>query len=161
MSTGAGPTAHGAETDHGTEAACAFCRIVAGDQPAHEVLRDNVAVAFLDTRPLFPGHTLLVPRRHVMTLPDLPGAEVAPLFERVRVLSAAVRDATGAQGSFVAINNQVSQSVPHLHVHVVPRTKGDGLRGFFWPRMRYDDDAHAASVAAAIAGSLAGFSPPA
>jgi histidine triad (HIT) family protein len=136
------------------EAACTFCRIVAGDEPAHEVLRDDVVVAFLDIRPLFAGHTLVVPRTHVVTLPDLPVASVGPLFERVHALSSAVRDATGAQGTFVAMNNQVSQSVPHLHVHVVPRTKGDGLRGFFWPRTRYDDDAHAASVASAIAGAL-------
>jgi histidine triad (HIT) family protein len=141
---------------------CAFCRIVAGEEPAHEVLRDDVAVAFLDTRPLFAGHTLVVPRPHVVTLPDLPVPDVAPLFERVQALSVAVRDATGAQGSFVALNNQVSQSVPHLHVHVVPRTKGDGLKGFFWPRTRYGSEDHAAEVAASIAEALAaegGLSP--
>ncbi len=139
---------------------CVFCRIVCGDEPAHEVLRDAVAVAFLDVRPLFPGHVLVVPRPHVVTLPDLAVAGVAPLFERVRMLSAAVRDATGAQGSFVALNNQVSQSVPHLHVHVVPRTRGDGLRGFFWPRTRYDSDDHAASVAASIGEAYRSLSPP-
>ena len=143
----------GAAASGPTEPTCVFCRIVAGDEPAHEVLRDDVAVAFLDQRPLFPGHVLVVPRPHHVTLPDLPVADVAPLFERVRSLAVAVRDATGAEGTFVALNNQVSQSVPHLHVHVVPRTKGDGLRGFFWPRTRYDDDGHAASVAAAIAAA--------
>ena len=139
---------------------CVFCRIVSGDEPAHEVLRDGAAVAFLDVRPLFAGHVLVMPRPHVVTLPDLSEAAVAPLFERVRVLSASVRDATGAQGSFVALNNQVSQSVPHLHVHVVPRTRGDGLRGFFWPRTRYDSDDHAASVAASIGEAYRSLSPP-
>lgn len=133
---------------------CTFCRIVAGDLPAHVVLDDDVAVAFLDVRPLFPGHVLVVPRDHVVSLPDLPAGLVGPLFERVQRLSVAVRDATGAQGTFVAANNVVSQSVPHLHVHVVPRTKGDGLKGFFWPRHPYRDEAHAAEVAAAIAAEL-------
>lgn len=118
------------------------------------VLADDAVVAFLDTRPLFAGHTLVVPRPHVVTLADLDDDDVAPLFERVQALSVAVRDATDAQGTFVAMNNVVSQSVPHLHVHVVPRTKGDGLRGFFWPRTRYDDDAHAARVATSIAAAL-------
>ena len=147
-------------TEQQFDPSCVFCRIVAGHEPAQEVLRDEVAVAFLDVRPLFPGHVLVVPRPHVVTLPDLSEAAVAPLFERVRVLSASVRDATGAQGSFVALNNRVSQSVPHLHVHVVPRTKGDGLKGFFWPRTRYDSDDHAASVAASIGEAYRSFSPP-
>ncbi len=130
--------------------ACVFCQIVAGDTAAHIVWDDDVALGFLDTRPLFPGHVLLVPRSHVETLADLPVGMVGPLFERVRLLSAAMPEAMGSQGSFVAMNNTVSQSVPHLHVHVVPRTKGDGLKGFFWPRTTYDDDAHATSVAARI-----------
>lgn len=129
---------------------CIFCQIVDGVAAAHVVWDDDVALGFLDTRPLFPGHVLLVPRPHVETLADLPVEVVGPLFERVRRLSAAMPEAMGSQGSFVAMNNTVSQSVPHLHVHVVPRTKGDGLKGFFWPRTRYDDDAHAASVAARI-----------
>lgn len=133
---------------------CAFCSIATGEASAHVVLADDAVVAFLDTRPLFAGHTLVVPRPHVVTLADLADDDVAPLFERVRALSMAVRDATDAQGTFVALNNVVSQSVPHLHVHVVPRTKGDGLRGFFWPRTRYDDDAHAARVATSIAAAL-------
>lgn len=127
-----------------------FCRIVAGDAPAHVAFADDVALGFLDIRPLFPGHVLLVPRTHVETLTDLPVDDVGPLFARAQVVAAAVEGALGAQGTFVAMNNRVSQSVPHLHVHVVPRTKGDGLRGFFWPRTTYDDEAHAADVAARI-----------
>lgn len=134
--------------------ACPFCEIVAGDLPAHVVLDDGVVLAFLDVRPLFPGHVLVVPREHVETLPELPTEAVGPYFERVQQVAVAVRDATGAQGTFVALNNTVSQSVPHLHTHVVPRTKGDGLKGFFWPRTKYDDDAHAATVAAEIANAL-------
>jgi len=128
---------------------------VRGDLPAHHVLDDPFAVAFLDTRPLFPGHTLVVPREHHLTLADLPAAAVAPLFERVQRLAVAVPAATGAIGSFVAINNTVSQSVPHLHVHVVPRNPRDGLRGFFWPRTTYRDDTHASEVAASIRAALA------
>ena len=137
-------------------ASCVFCSILAGDLPAHVVLDDEVVLAFLDVRPLFPGHVLVVPRAHVPTLAELPAADVGPYFQRVQRLSEAVRNATGAQGSFVALNNTVSQSVPHLHTHVVPRTKGDGLKGFFWPRTRYSDDAHAAAVAADIAAAVAG-----
>ena len=140
--------------------ACTFCRIVARESPAHEVLRDDVAVAFLDVRPLFAGHVLVVPVDHVEALPDLPVDQVGPFFERVQALSLAVRDATGAQGTFVAMNNVVSQSVPHLHAHVVPRTKGDGLRGFFWPRTTYADDDHASAVASAISGALGELSRP-
>ncbi|MFP5578217.1 MAG: HIT family protein [Acidimicrobiia bacterium] len=136
-------------------ATCPFCRIVAGDAPAHVVLDDEVAVGFLDIRPLFPGHVLLVPRAHVQVLPDLPTDQVGPLFERAQRVAAAVVDVLGAQGSFVAMNNTVSQSVPHLHVHVVPRTKGDGLRGFFWPRTRYDSEEHAADIAERLRSALA------
>jgi histidine triad (HIT) family protein len=135
---------------------CLFCRIAAGAEPAHIVLNDDRCVAFLDVRPLFPGHTLLVPREHHETLADLPIERVGPLFERAQRLSVAVRDAAGAAGSFVAMNNAVSQSVPHLHVHVIPRVKGDGLRGFFWPRTTYDGDEHAAAVAERIRAELAG-----
>lgn len=121
--------------DH--DAACPFCSVVRGDADAHVVLRDDVAVAFLDRSPLFPGHTLVVPTSHVRTIADLDIDDVGPLFERVRAIATVMPSALGAQGTFVATNNVVSQSVPHLHVHVVPRTKGDGLRGFFWPRQRY------------------------
>jgi histidine triad (HIT) family protein len=135
-------------------AGCTFCSILAGGLPAHVVLDDEVVLAFLDVKPLFPGHVLVVPRRHVETLTDLPATDVGPYFERVQRLAAAVTSAMGAQGTFVAMNNTVSQSVPHLHAHVVPRTKGDGLRGFFWPRMTYDGGAHAARVAGQIAAEL-------
>jgi histidine triad (HIT) family protein len=133
---------------------CTFCAILAGERSAHVVLDDDVVLAFLDIRPVFVGHVLVVPRTHVETLTDLPAAQIGPYFERVQRLAAAVPVATGAQGTFVAANNRVSQSVPHLHTHVVPRTKGDGLRGFFWPRTRYDDEDHGAEVAAAIASAL-------
>jgi histidine triad (HIT) family protein len=131
-----------------------FCQIIAGSVPAHFVLDDDVAIAFLDRRPVFPGHVLVVPRRHVDTLTDLEPAEVGPYFERVRRVTAAVQAGMGADGSFVALNNVVSQSVAHLHTHVVPRRRKDGLRGFFWPRLHYDDDAQMASVAARIAAAL-------
>lgn len=129
---------------------CVFCAIIAGDASAHVVFADEVAVAFLDTKPLFPGHTLVVPRDHHETLADLPADAVEPVFQRVRCLSAVMESGFGAMGSFVAMNNRISQSVPHLHVHVVPRNRKDGLRGFFWPRTRYDDEAHAAEVAASL-----------
>ncbi len=114
-----------------------FCRIVAGEVPAPEVWRDEHVVAFLDHRPVFKGHVLVCPIRHVETLPELPAELLQPLFGTVQLIADAVRPAFGAAGSFVAVNNVVSQSVPHLHVHVVPRSRGDGLRGFFWPRTRY------------------------
>ena len=116
---------------------CVFCEIVAGRSPAAIVFADDEVVAFLDRVPLFHGHVLVVPRRHVVTLADLPVESVGPFFERVRHLSARLPEEMGASGTFVANNNVVSQSVPHLHQHVVPRTRGDGLRGFFWPRTRY------------------------
>jgi histidine triad (HIT) family protein len=130
--------------------ACTFCRIVAGELPAHVVLDDEVTLAFLDTRPLFPGHTLIVPREHHETLADLPVEQVGPLFTRARRIAAAMEDGFGSAGSFVAMNNRISQSVPHLHVHVVPRNPKDGLRGFFWPRTKYADDDEAAGVAARL-----------
>ncbi len=114
-----------------------FCQIVAGEVETQIVWRDRLVVAFLDHRPLFKGHVLVIPTAHVETLPDLPAELIPPLFAAAQRIAAAMGPALGAEGSFVAINNVVSQSVPHLHVHVVPRTKGDGLRGFFWPRTRY------------------------
>src|SRR6185436_16266297 len=113
--------------------------IIAGETPAEVVLDDEDFLAFLDLRPVFKGHTLLVPREHVVTLPDLPAALRDPFLAAGQRLATAMVEALGAQGSFVAMNNTVSQSVPHLHLHVVPRTKGDGLRGFFWPRTTYAD----------------------
>jgi histidine triad (HIT) family protein len=119
------------------------------------VLDDDVVVAFLDARPVFKGHVLVAPRQHVLTLPDLPAAAVGPFFLRVQRISAVMPAALASQGTFVAANNVVSQSVPHLHFHVVPRTKGDGLRGFFWPRLRYESDAEAAQYADRIRSALA------
>jgi histidine triad (HIT) family protein len=133
---------------------CAFCEIVAGRHAAHVVLDDELTVAFLDVRPLFPGHSLLVPRRHVETLADLPAEEVGPYFQRAQRLARAMEAGLGAAGSFVAMNNRISQSVPHLHTHVVPRNPKDGLRGFFWPRGRYADDAEAAAVADRLRATL-------
>jgi histidine triad (HIT) family protein len=133
---------------------CVFCSIIAGDLEAEVVHGDEHTVAFLDKRPLFPGHTLLVPREHHATIEDLPPTLVEPLFANARTLAAAVRRAMGSEGTFVAVNNTVSQSVPHLHVHVVPRVRRDGLRGFFWPRNPYDDDAHMAATAERIRDEL-------
>lgn len=129
---------------------CLFCRIVAEEAPAALVLETPECVAFLDTRPVFKGHTLVVPRDHVDTLTELPARLRDPFLATVQRLAAAVREGLGAQGSFVAMNNTVSQSVPHLHCHVVPRTKGDGLRGFFWPRTRYADPDEADHYAARL-----------
>jgi len=125
---------------------CLFCRIASGEVPAHIILEDEHTLAFLDHRPLFPGHCLLIPRSHYATLTDLPGDEIEGFFANARLLSIAVEQALDAKGSLVAINNRVSQSVPHLHVHVVPRSPKDGLRGFFWPRQRYTNDAEAGGV---------------
>ena len=134
---------------------CVFDAIVSGLHPAEIVLTDEVAVAFLDARPVFKGHVLVVTREHYETLADLPAGLVGPLFTRVQWVSAALPAALGAQGTFVAMNNVVSQSVPHVHVHVVPRTRGDGLRGFFWPRHKYADDAEAAAYGQLIRDALA------
>jgi histidine triad (HIT) family protein len=133
---------------------CAFCGITAGKLPAFVVSSSDSFVAFLDTRPVFKGHVLVAPRTHMVTLADLPVGELGPYFAFVQSLSVAVEKALDAGGSFVAINNKVSQSVPHLHTHVVPRTKGDGLRGFFWPRTRYSSDDEAASYASRIGAVL-------
>ena len=133
---------------------CVFCAIVSGETPAAVVLDEEHFVAFLDVRPVFKGHTLLVPRSHVDTLPDLPAALRDPFLEAGQRLSRVMTTALGAQGSFVAINNVVSQSVPHLHLHVVPRTKGDGLRGFFWPRTKYAGDGELADYAARLRDGL-------
>jgi len=135
-------------------AECVFCGIVAGSVPAFRVVSTPDGVGFLDTRPVFKGHVLVVPREHIVTLPELPAASLPGYFGLVQRVAAAVPDALGAQGTFVANNNVVSQSVAHLHFHVVPRTKGDGLRGFFWPRTRYASDEEAASYAATIAAKL-------
>jgi len=133
---------------------CVFCAIAKGEVPAHFVLESGAFVAFLDTKPLFFGHVLVAPRAHLVTLGDVPDEALAPLFAEVKKLAIAVERAMGAEGTFVAMNNKVSQSVPHLHVHVVPRKKGDGLRGFFWPRTKYPSDDEARAVAAKIRAAL-------
>ncbi|GAA0955292.1 HIT family protein [Actinocorallia libanotica] len=133
---------------------CVFCEIAAGRTAAHRVLDEPEAVAFLDRRPLIKGHVLLVPREHHETLTDVPPEALGPLFTLAQRLAGAVQRGLGAAGSFVAMNNKVSQSVPHLHVHVVPRDRGDGLRGFFWPRHAYDGDGEAAEYAARIRAAL-------
>ena len=120
-----------------SDESCLFCRIVAGEIPATVVFEDEISFAFLDHRPLFPGHTLIIPKIHVETLGDLPAKWVGPFFRNVQKLSLAVERGLKAEGSFVAMNNRISQSVPHLHVHIVPRKKKDGLKGFFWPRTKY------------------------
>jgi histidine triad (HIT) family protein len=122
------------------EGDCVFCAVLAGAEASHVVLEEPDVVAFLDHRPVFKGHVLVIPRLHVATLPDLPERLLAPLFGAVARCATAMVEGLGAQGSWVAENNVVSQAVPHLHVHVVPRTKGDGLRGFFWPRHKYDGE---------------------
>jgi histidine triad (HIT) family protein len=132
---------------------CVFCSIINGEIEAEVVLDEPETVAFLDARPVFKGHALLVPREHVVTLPDLPAALRDPFLAAAQRLATAVVEGLGAQGSFVAMNNVVSQSVAHLHLHVVPRTKGDGLRGFFWPRTTYADG-EAAVYAARLRGAL-------
>jgi histidine triad (HIT) family protein len=131
-------------------AACTFCQVIEGKLPAHLVLEEEHALAFLDKSPVFKGHVLLVPRAHHETLIDIPDTAIGPLFLTAQRLARAVETALGADGTFVAMNNKVSQSVPHLHVHVVPRKKKDGLRGFFWPRQKYASDAEMADLAKTI-----------
>jgi histidine triad (HIT) family protein len=135
-------------------AACAFCEIARRTVAAPVVFEDERLMAFLDRRPLFEGHTLLIPKSHVETLTDLASGEVGPLFRAARLLAGAMEDALGAEGTFLAVNNRVSQSVAHLHVHIVPRRRKDGLRGFFWPRTRYPDDAAAERVRALLAAAV-------
>ncbi len=137
-----------------TEDNCLFCRIVSGDLPATIVYVDKHSVAFLDHRPLFHGHTLLVPREHVETLGDLPTSLIDPYFKAAQSLARAVELGLDAQGTFVAMNNRVSQSVPHLHVHIVPRKKKDGLKGFFWPRTKYKDEEEMKEAQKKIASAL-------
>jgi len=134
---------------------CLFCNIRDSEVPAFVVLDEPDVMAFLDHHPLFPGHALLIPRLHFDTLADLPAGLVGPFFEAGQRLSVAVKVAMGAEGTFLAINNVVSQSVAHLHLHVVPRRRKDGLRGFFWPRQRYPSDGAADAAALAIRAALA------
>jgi len=134
---------------------CLFCEIASGRVPSEIVWRGAGSVGFLDHRPLFPGHVLLIPDHHVVTLDDLPAAEVGAFFQTVQRLERAVEQALDAEGTFIAINNRVSQSVPHLHTHIVPRRKGDGLKGFFWPRTKYQDEEHMRRTGEKIRRALA------
>ena len=138
-----------------SDAGCAFCRVVRGEARSHTVLEDEISLGFLDHRPLFRGHCLLVPREHVPTLADLPPGLVGPFFTNVQLLARAMETGLQAEGSFVAVNNRISQSVPHLHVHVVPRRRQDGLRGFFWPRQRYASDAEMARIQELLRDAIA------
>lgn len=133
---------------------CIFCRIVAGELAANVVFEDELSLGFLDIRPLFPGHCLLIPKNHYETLSDLPVDLVGPFFRNVQFLTRAVELALSAEGSFVAMNNRVSQSVPHLHVHIVPRRKKDGLKGFFWPRNKYGSETEMTEVQNAIKSEI-------
>ena len=137
-----------------SEDSCLFCRIVSGNTDAVVVYQDEDSLAFLDHRPLFPGHTLLIPKKHIETLSDLPEIAVGPFFVNVQKLSRAVQAAMSAEGTFVAMNNRVSQSVPHLHVHIVPRKKGDGLKGFFWPRTKYKTNDEMVEIGKVIAKEI-------
>jgi histidine triad (HIT) family protein len=136
------------------DANCAFCKIIRTDD-GFRVFEDEHTIAFLDHRPLFPGHCLLVPKSHLETINDLPDDVLVPLFSNVRILSAAVESSMRAEGTFIAANNRVSQSVPHFHVHIVPRTKGDGLKGFFWPRRKYRSAEEIGSVLSALRAAIA------
>jgi histidine triad (HIT) family protein len=139
----------------GDVAECVFCEIVSGQRQAHVVLDDSKAIAFLDTGPVFKGHLLLIPRAHVPTLADLPAGCVGPFFACAQRLASAVENGLGAAGSLVAMNNRVSQSVPHLHVHIVPRNRKDGLRGFFWPRTKYESEEEARDYADRLRAAMA------
>ena len=139
---------------------CAFCHIIRGEEKASIVFEDSISLAFLDRRPLFPGHCLLVPREHFETLADLPASLVGPLFQNAQLLERAMEEGLPADGTFVAINNRVSQSVPHVHIHLVPRHHKDGLKGFFWPRQRYQDEAALRQVQEALRAAIARLRPP-
>lgn len=143
-------------TGHATTVPCVFCAVAAGEAAAHVVWDDESVIAFLDRAPVFPGHVLVVPRPHVETLLDLAPERIPSVFAVVQRVARAVEaeDGLAADGSFVAVNNRVSQSVPHLHVHVVPRRRKDGLRGFFWPRQRYADEAGMVRTAEVIRKAL-------
>ena len=134
---------------------CAFCQIIHSEETASIVFDDSISLAFLDRRPLFPGHCLLVPKAHYETLADLPASLVGPLFQNAQLLERAIEEGLGADGTFVAINNRVSQSVSHVHIHLVPRHRKDGLKGFFWPRQRYRDDSALRQVQETLRAAIA------
>lgn len=135
-------------------ASCVFCKIISGEIPAYKVYEDDVSIVFLDNGPLFPGHCLIIPKQHVETLADLPAVLVQPIFANAQLIAKALERGLGAEGSLVAVNNRISQSVPHLHVHVVPRRRNDGLKGFFWPRQPYRDEEEKASVLQALRSAV-------
>lgn len=139
---------------------CVFCKIANGGIPADIVYENSESIAFLDNHPLFPGHVLLCPREHYETLTDLPAVLTGPILAATQLLSRAVEAAVGADGTFVAINNRVSQTVPHLHIHVVPRKRRDGLRGFFWPRQQYRDQDAREGIRDAIQREIEKLSAP-
>ena len=139
---------------------CMFCRIIHGEEQVAIVFEDSICMAFLDHRPLFPGHCLLVPKAHYETLADLPAFLVGPLFQNAQLLEHAIEEGLGAEGTFVAINNRISQSIPHVHIHLVPRHRKDGLKGFFWPRQRYQDDAAQRQVQETLRTAIARFRSP-
>ena len=134
---------------------CVFCKIVRGEMKTHQVYEDQDTIVFLDNGPIFAGHCLVCPKTHVETVMDLPDRLMTPLLSTARLVAQAVERGLNAQGSFMAINNRISQSVPHLHMHVIPRTRGDGMKGFFWPRRPYRDEQHAAETADALRRALA------
>lgn len=138
---------------------CLFCEILSGEVEASVVFEDEVSMAFLDHRPLFPGHCLLVPKKHFETLTGLPVEMIDPLFRNAQLLARAVELALEAEGSFVAMNNRISQSVPHLHIHIVPRRKKDGLKGFFWPRNKYADTEHMLNVQKLLQETIGSLKP--
>jgi histidine triad (HIT) family protein len=136
------------------ETSCAFCKIVGGQVAARLVFEDEISLAFLDHRPVFPGHCLLIPKEHYETLTDLPVNLIGPFFKNAQLLARAIESAMEAHGTFVAMNNRVSQSVPHLHTHIVPRRRKDGLKGFFWPRYPYQSEEEADAVQSAIRNAV-------
>ena len=138
-----------------TNAACLFCRIARREVSARIVFEDEISLAFLDHRPVFPGHCLLIPKEHYETLSDLPANLIGPFFKNAQLLAGAVETAMEAHGTFVGMNNRVSQSVPHFHVHIIPRRRKDGLRGFFWPRYPYKSDDEANLVQSSIRNAVA------
>ncbi len=133
---------------------CPFCQIIRGEAPAYLILEAEGSLAFLDRRPLFPGHCLLVPTEHYPTLLDLPVEVIGPLFSQAQRVARAVEQGLGVEGTFVAMNNRVSQSVPHLHIHIVPRRRKDGLKGFFWPRQAYESEAAIRAVQQRLQAAL-------
>jgi histidine triad (HIT) family protein len=133
---------------------CTFCRIISGEEKAYIVFEDDISIAFLDIRPLFPGHCLLAPKKHYETLIDLPDELIGEIFKNARLIAQAVETGLKAEGSFVAINNKISQSVPHLHIHIVPRNRNDGLKGFFWPRNKYKDEKEILEVQSLIRAAI-------